>query len=281
MKLSRRSQWLIILFLCCELVYLVSYPLVLKLFPSLTQTTVLWIFTVLFLVSGLVLIALLASLVGQIQEEEKKEAMIEIYKIRNEQIYCQMKAEANMKKLSEKLQAILEETPSLDGLDRATVLLEQERDGLYRRFCFHPLINAILLNKSQVLQKNRIPFSVAAAVPAVLEVDSQAVLSVLFNLIDNAMEAVLKFPDPCKHPIELNLHVVGNFLIIAITNDVQDDSGLYTGKSSKSDPTGHGLELSIIESACKKNNGWLHRAIRDGQCEFIAALAIKRKEEAC
>ena len=37
------------------------------------------------------------------------------------------------------------------------------------------------------------------------------------------MEAVLKFPDPSNHPIELDLHVVGNFLIIAITNDVQDD----------------------------------------------------------
>lgn len=281
MKLRRRSQWLIALFTGCELVYLVSYPLVLELFPSLSQTTVLWIFTVLFLISGLILIALLASLVGQLQQEEKKEAMIEIYKIRNEQIYCQMKAEANMKMLSEKLQTILEETPSLDGLDRATVLLEQERDGLYRRFCPHPLINAILLNKSQILQKNRIPFSVVAAVPDDLEMDSQAVLSVLFNLIDNAMEAVLKFPDPSNHPIELDLHVVGNFLIIAITNDVQDDACLYTGKSSKSDPTGHGLGLSIIESACKKNNGWLHRAIHDGQCECVAALAVERKEESC
>lgn len=39
MKLSRRSQWLIALFTGYELVYLVNYPLVLELFPSLSQTT--------------------------------------------------------------------------------------------------------------------------------------------------------------------------------------------------------------------------------------------------
>lgn len=97
---------------------------------------------------------------------------------------------------------------------------------------------------------------------------------ILGNLLDNALEAVTKFPPP-KRIIEFYLKYQGNFLIIQVrniyspaTSDIHDGKA-YTTKSNKEL---HGIGLKRIKNTAEKYDGsFEYQTTTEGEDAFFIA----------
>ena len=77
--------------------------------------------------------------------------------------------------------------------------------------------------------------------------------SVLFNILDNAIEACRSTAGFDKH-LSLSLTTSKGFLSILVRN-TKDPQTVFNHSTTKKDSVYHGLGLSIIEDICRKYDG--------------------------
>lgn len=160
-------------------------------------------------------------------------------------------------------------------------LLEQTKSGQpifelpqesYIRYCSHPLIDAILRHKALSLKERGVEFQAVAAVDRDTDVDQTALLAVLMNLIDNGADAALKTGNPS---VSVRLFTKAGYLICRVENTALQAP--TPGRSSKKEK-GHGLGLSIVQDACKNNQGSFHTEYKDGKTISTATLRLKMED---
>ena len=77
--------------------------------------------------------------------------------------------------------------------------------------------------------------------------------SVLFNILDNAIEACRSSED-LKKNLSLSLTTSKGFLSVLVRN-TKDPQVVFNHSTTKKDSVYHGLGLSIIEDICRKYDG--------------------------
>lgn len=131
--------------------------------------------------------------------------------------------------------------------------LSQFREKRFRPCCQDNLLNAILEGKRKIASRHRIQVEYEILLPEEYEISVTDLSSVIFNLLDNGIEACInsRCPEPyislsiCKNKEFLTLHMCN-------TKNPQD---VFTRKSTKDDPQNHGLGLSIIGEICRQYDG--------------------------
>ncbi len=233
-----------------------------------------WVLCVLalFCGSGFFAVRLIRTLLEEMQEDTRKEVLRAQNAIQKEHLLATMKAEQDMARLQEKLKTMMKDIPQDEMVRRAKIdeLLHEEADSLFVNYCPHKIVDALLYHKSLIMKSHGIDYSIVAAVPAELNLDGYAILSVLSNLIDNAIEAVLALDK--DRVIDIHLHTRANVLVCQVENTIPAHAALVKGRSTKKDQKQHGLGLAIIEHTCKTHNGLFTHETDGTRCRCTATL---------
>lgn len=123
-------------------------------------------------------------------------------------------------------------------------------------FCSNIIIDAVLHNKMEQCQRNAIQLDLNLDKFDIGNISETDMLSLLYNLLDNAIEASLRLEK--DRAVSLSIGTVANRLIIRMENKtlpvVMEDGKLLTGKKDKQR---HGIGLEIVKDILKKYDGYM------------------------
>lgn len=138
--------------------------------------------------------------------------------------------------------------------------------------CANKVADAVLFQKCRQLKERGIKADVAASLPEPLNIDSADLMSLITNLLDNAMEAAAQC-DEDNRKIKFEITVKRNQLLCTCENTTINKERPVKGTSTKTGDHGHGL--AIVEAICEKNAGFLTTSISDGWCQTTACMTIR------
>lgn len=241
-----------------------------------------WAIFLLLFISIFFSVRLFCQLVSKMEEDAHQQAFELQVKMEHEHILATMKAEEDMARLKKKLKVCMQEEGCENGdegrwREKIDVALDEERDSLFINYCPNHLVDSLLYHKALKMKEGGIEHSIVAAIPKELALDDFVLVSVLTNLIDNAIEATLSLDHERK--IDIHLFVRANVLVCKVDNTVLENVSIEKGRSTKKEKMKHGLGLLIIENACRKHGGLFSQKIEDGWCKSTAMLCLDRENE--
>lgn len=141
----------------------------------------------------------------------------------------------------------------------------------------HPLVNVILDQKNVQAEANGITMNIDAQIPSDLPISSTDLCALLFNLIDNSIEAGSAIKDA---RIDIKLNIVKNYFSIMISNSVSHKiSGNYPNiATTKSDGEIHGVGTKIIKTIVEKYDGILTHESKDGTFSVYIMLRLEGQD---
>lgn len=121
------------------------------------------------------------------------------------------------------------------------------------------IVNTILGIKSDTITENHTKTKIAIDLPDKISTVENIDLNCLFiNLIDNAIEAVLRIDDEKKRMIEIKATIKNDYLIVKVKNTYNNELRFDDNrklKTSKADNKNHGIGTILIDNIAKKYNG--------------------------
>ena len=120
-----------------------------------------------------------------------------------------------------------------------------------KNFTLNMVVNSILNSKISVMQENSITYNFKINIPPNLGIDDKDIVTLIGNILDNAIEAELKIDG--ERYISLNIQYFNNSIIIICENKV--DKKVVSLKSLKPDTLYHGLGLKSIDKIAQKYSG--------------------------
>jgi signal transduction histidine kinase len=165
----------------------------------------------------------------------------------------------------------VQDQAALDELDK----IAASYDSIVRTD--NPVLNTVLTQKSLYCQKNGIRFTVIADPNALPFMSDGDIYSLLGNLLDNAIEAVIKLPLE-QRVISLTIKHNGNFVSIQTNNPYSDQPVFENGlpQTTKGDTNNHGFGVKSVKYIAEKYGGGLSIAAKDGV--FVLQLILPYHE---
>ena len=126
-------------------------------------------------------------------------------------------------------------------------------------YCNNSVINSVLHNKMKLCTEENIKVTIDMHSFQEGQIEAIEMLSILFNVLDNAIEACRKVETE-KRFLEFSCGQVANQLVIKVKNSMKADTVQKQGKkllTSKKDKYRHGYGMQIVADTVKKHNGTL------------------------
>lgn len=122
------------------------------------------------------------------------------------------------------------------------------------RYCRDDFVDAVVGIKADICRQENIPIDINIEDALYNDIDSLSLAAVLYNILDNAVEASLEIDEIDKRHIDLNIGRTDDSINIDCSNRVKNAKAIdfTTRKSSRIE---HGMGLKIIRSIVEKNNG--------------------------
>lgn len=120
-------------------------------------------------------------------------------------------------------------------------------------YCEDNLILAILDSKRLIAEQSNIQVDYQIILPESSIIESPDLSSVLFNLLDNAIDAC-RISGIEKPFLSLHLSPSKGFLAVIVKNS-KNPHIPFMHSTTKTDAANHGLGLSIVEDICRKYDG--------------------------
>lgn len=141
----------------------------------------------------------------------------------------------------------------------------------------HVLINAVLNTKYREACKKDIVMILKIGDLSELSIPEADIVTILANLLDNAIEASEQCKD--KKEIQLKLQIDHKKRCIlsvknTMTGKIQEKNGAFL--TSKEDKVHHGIGITNIKELLEKNHG--EYVIRQGDGEFLFSIVFSEKE---
>lgn len=139
-------------------------------------------------------------------------------------------------------------------------------------FCENPIVDSVLYGKAAEASAAGIEFNVQASLSDNLNIQEIDLVSLLANLLDNALEAAVQAEQPF---VEVNLREKAGTILIRVRNSLATNEQPNLLHTSKRDKHSHGLGLQIVESICRKYEGSFSYQV-DGNAFEVSAMLLNR-----
>lgn len=131
------------------------------------------------------------------------------------------------------------------------------------------MADAILNSKLSLARSGGIAVNAKASVPAASAVPDVSLCTILGNLLDNAMEACLRIPEPDERFLRVYIAPMKGQLYVNVTNSApgraKTENGRYlSAKAGRDSHARHGFGLSQIDRAAKLCGGYVNRQQDEG-----------------
>lgn len=149
--------------------------------------------------------------------------------------------------------------------DEVTALLnELENDinnATFKKYCQIPVVNAIISEKENFCKKKDINLYINISIDNIGEISNVHISSIFSNLMDNAINCILKNNDAEKY-IKLSAIQRGEYIIVSCSNPVSETKNrILNPEESK------GYGLKILKDISQKYDGAFKAEIKNGVCE--------------
>lgn len=154
---------------------------------------------------------------------------------------------------------------------KSVELLEQLRGKLENdsreKWCEHPVLNAVISEKSRVCTREKIAFTAQLDVSGEIGILPLHLCSVLTNLLDNAISAAV---ESSEENMQVTLHAKQQerYLFIKVENTAKKPE-------KKEKRPGHGYGLQIIRSITEQYNGSYKGTWDDGVYTAVVMMETK------
>ncbi len=211
----------------------------------------------------LMVILAVAARVIKIREIEQDNQMMQSYMMSMQEFYVgiQHRIEAtrryrhDLAKHIQTLEVLLEKRTEADGMQEYMDDLKSRYAVLKnQKFCRDEIVNSVLeLKETQCLEKN-IPLKIQVEDHIYTGVQEADMVGLLYNLLDNAIEANEKITDPENRGIWLSLKKADGRISLNLKNRVIPGETI-TFQTQKAKKEEHGIGTRIIEALIEKYNG--------------------------
>lgn len=134
-------------------------------------------------------------------------------------------------------------------------LKEEIQKTKQKRFCEHPVVNAVLTEKNELCREEGILLDAELELSANLSIKDIHLCNLFSNLLDNALRALRKVPVK-ERRIRIHSGMDGQFFYIVMENP---------SLTEKTAPRAHhGYGMRILEDIAENYNGKLEHEYRDG-----------------
>lgn len=143
------------------------------------------------------------------------------------------------------------------------------------RYSKNDILNAILTEKSELAQSKDIQMSIDVLPDITFaELPSADIISILSNLLDNAIEACLARDNSRVVQLTITKKNENNFYVIIVKNTYDKAPVLRDGQfvSTKTDTKLHGIGTKSIRHAVENNHGFVNYSIDGGF--FVATVVL-------
>lgn len=208
----------------------------------------------------------------------QKDMVLQYYESLKEQIDLTKKMRHDINNHMQIIERIQRESHT-EILDSYTIKLREQYEQLKPiYYCDNMIINALISNKSGRCQKEDIVFEVNLNGLILENISEFDFASILFNLLDNAVESCLKISDREKRFICLNCYTDAGQLIIHVENSCNEKESEVKTKffAPKSNRKQHGMGISIIYETVKKYRGSMD--VKHQECRYETLINIPMEE---
>ena len=134
------------------------------------------------------------------------------------------------------------------------------------------IVNQVINIKYATARRLGIPMEIEAVLPQKLAIPDHLLCAVIFNLLDNAIEASEKIEEPA---VFIKLHIVKSYLSVTVKNRIEpwQQESAINRRTTKEQPHLHGLGLRIVQETVQKYNGISSFETNDG--EYTASIMLE------
>lgn len=145
--------------------------------------------------------------------------------------------------------------------------------GGFKHFCSDSALNAVLNNRWDKLVKLPADVHFNLELDQILEITSLELCTIFSNILDNAIEAVKKIPDPNNRKVLLQARNKKKFFSLRLANSRNNQIAIDDGRllSGKKEP-GHGYGLEIIRDIVDRYGGNMEVSFPED--EFVVFIYI-------
>lgn len=176
---------------------------------------------------------------------------------------------------------LLKEGAGADNLAGILQIEEEIKSYEAQNKTGHKIVDTILTAKALYCQKNWIEMTAVVDGAALAFMDDMDVSSLFGNMIDNAIEAVMRVEDKKRRLIHLAVSKRKGFLCIRMENEYVPDLTFVDGipQTIKSSKTEHGYGIKSMQSTVKKYGGSLRIHTQGTQFSLGILIPMAYKEE--
>ena len=232
---------------------------------------------------GVALITTIRSVADHLAREQalelKAQLAMENYRVMEEQSRNDAEQRHEYRNQLSSLKIMLDQNKTEEAVQYLAELQSQSRSPL--KFTDHFAINAILQNAAARAKELDFQIEVYARVSEHLNIPESDLCTLLFNMLDNAFEAVAQIQEPAKRQLTLRIKQRESTLGIYCANTydvapVFDHDGKIISRKAE---RGHGLGTIQMERIVGKYNGKLDLSYSDELFIAQAALFVPHSED--
>ncbi len=221
----------------------------------------------------------------------EKESQMQKLSLLHEQTQNQMDLYQSMKKHYEQqrrfshdyknqlncIQGMIESGQTKEALEYISGLTGNFRQNEMCINTGHAVVNIMLNQKYHEASDKGIVMTMVSGNLSELTVSEEDIVTLLGNLLDNAIEACEKLDE--NKVIQFKMVLEEEQLVLSIRNPVKDTVQIKDNRivTSKRDKSGHGIGLLNVDSVIRKNNGTCVLKCENGWFTFAAMLPLEEK----
>ena len=163
----------------------------------------------------------------------------------------------------------------IDGLEKYIDRISEKKVHNIIYSVGHPIADAIINDSYEKLASERnIDFQIMGKLPKSDDLSDIDICIIFSNLLNNAVEAIKKFPEDIQASLNVFINVIELDLVITVENSSlpYDRQNIADINTSKPDHINHGFGLKNIKSTVKKYDGYFSLEYQNDMCVGMVCL---------